>query len=146
MELDKESKRHVIITTNKGLYPYKRLCFVISSAPAIFQEIIEQILQPVNNVQPYLDDIALKNKNDQGHIQVLRHTCSTWKRSQNETSEMCFHANDNQVSWTCFRRLRSTRQTPTKSRQFLRLLNLETESNSKFFTAFRSIMGGMFQS
>ena len=74
VELDEESKRHVFITTHKGLYRYNRICFGIASAPAIFQGIIEQILQPVKRVQPYLDDIALEGKNDLDHIQVLRHT------------------------------------------------------------------------
>ena len=60
VELYVESTRHVVITTLKGLYLYNRLCFGIALAPAIFNEIIEQILQPVKEVQPYLDDIALK--------------------------------------------------------------------------------------
>ena len=81
VELDEESKRHVVITTHKGLYRYNRLCFGIASAPAIFQGIIEQILQSVKGVQPYLDDIALKGINDQDHIQVLRQTFSTLRQA-----------------------------------------------------------------
>ena len=80
VELDKESKRHVVITTHKKLYRYNRLCFEIAFAPAIFQGIIEQILQPVNGVQPYLDDIALKGVNDRDHLRVLRHTFSTLRQ------------------------------------------------------------------
>ena len=66
-----------MITTHKNLYRYNRLCFGIATAPAIFQGIIEQILQPVKGVQSYLDDIALKGINDRDHLQVLRHTFST---------------------------------------------------------------------
>ena len=51
-----------------------RFCFGIASAPAIFQGIIEQILQPSKGVQPYLDYIALKGINDRDHLKVLRHT------------------------------------------------------------------------
>lgn len=50
VELDEESKRHVVITTHKGLFCYNRLCFGIASALAIFQGLIEQILQPVKEV------------------------------------------------------------------------------------------------
>ena len=81
VELDEESKRHVIITTHKGLYFYYRLCFGIASVPAIFQGIIEQILQPIKEVQPYLDDITLKGINDRDHLQVLRHTFSTLRQA-----------------------------------------------------------------
>ena len=68
VELDEESKRHAVITTHKGLYRYNRLCFRIAAAPAIVQGIIKQILQHVKKVQPFLDDIALKEKNDQETI------------------------------------------------------------------------------
>ena len=81
VELDEESKRHVVITTQKGLYRYNRLCFGIASAPAIFQGIIEQNLQPIKGVQPYLDDIALKGMNDRDHLQVLQRTFSTLRQA-----------------------------------------------------------------
>ena len=73
IELDEESKRQVVITIHRALYRYNRLCFGLSSAPAIFQGIIEQILRPVKGVQPYLDDIALKGSNLDDHLRVLRH-------------------------------------------------------------------------
>ena len=81
VELDESSKRHVVITTHKGLYRYNRLCFGIASAPAICQGIIEQILQSVKGVQLYLDDIALKGINDEDHLKVLRHTFSTLRQA-----------------------------------------------------------------
>ena len=36
VELDDESKRHVVITTHRGLYRYNPLCFGLSSALAYF--------------------------------------------------------------------------------------------------------------
>ena len=81
VELDEESKRHVVITTHKGLYRYNRLCFGISSAPAIFQGIIEQILCPVKGVQPYLDDIALKGTDHSDHLRVLRQVFQTLRKA-----------------------------------------------------------------
>ena len=73
VELDDESKRHVVITTYRGLYRYNRVCFGLSSEPAIFQGIIEQILRTVKKVQPYSDDIALKGANLDDHLRILRH-------------------------------------------------------------------------
>ena len=80
VELDDESKRHVVITTHRGLYRYNHLCFGLSSAPAIFQG-IEQILRPVKIVQPYLDDIALKGSHLDDHLRVLRHVFQTLRQA-----------------------------------------------------------------
>ena len=55
--LAEESKRFVVINTHKGLYRYNRLPFGISSAPAIFQRMMEGILQGIPHVTVYIDDI-----------------------------------------------------------------------------------------
>ena len=44
VELDDNSQRYLTINTHKGLYRYKRLPFGVSSAPAIFQRIMDQLL------------------------------------------------------------------------------------------------------
>ena len=75
VELDDKSKRHVVITTHRGLYRYNRLFFGLSSS--IFQGIIDQILRPVKEVQPYLDDIAFKGANLDDHLRVLKHVLQT---------------------------------------------------------------------
>ena len=43
--LEDDSKKYTTINTHKGLYQYSRLPFGISSAPAVFQRTIENILQ-----------------------------------------------------------------------------------------------------
>lgn len=43
----------------KGLYRYIRLCFGISSAPSIFQSIMDQILSNMSGVACYYDDILI---------------------------------------------------------------------------------------
>ena len=42
--LDEESQKFVVINTSKGLFRYNRLSFGISSAPGIFQRVIENLL------------------------------------------------------------------------------------------------------
>ena len=55
--LDDDSKKYVVINTLKGLFQYNRLPFGISSAPGIFQRVMESILHGIPKVVVYLDDI-----------------------------------------------------------------------------------------
>ena len=68
MMLDDKSKKFMVINTHKGLYQYSCLLFGISSAPAIFQRAMDNILQGLSNVQCYLDDILITGATDQEHI------------------------------------------------------------------------------
>ena len=53
------SKQFVVINNPKGLYRYNCLPFGISSAPAIFQRMMESILQGIPHVTMYIDDILV---------------------------------------------------------------------------------------
>ena len=59
MELEEESRRYVVINTHRGLFEYTRLPFGVSSAPGIFQRVMESILRGIPNVVVYLDDILI---------------------------------------------------------------------------------------
>ena len=48
---------------HKGLFHYTNLPFGVSSAPDIFQHVIENELQGILNVVVYLDDILLSSVN-----------------------------------------------------------------------------------
>ncbi len=69
--LDKESQEILVINTHKGLYKYLRLPFGISSAPALFQRIMSNVLDGLPRVVSFADDIALTGDNDQDHLQNL---------------------------------------------------------------------------
>ena len=69
--LDKESQEILVINTHKGLYKYLRLPFGISSAPALFQRIMSNVLDGLPRVASFADDIALTGDNDQDHLQNL---------------------------------------------------------------------------
>ena len=69
--LDEESQKFVVINTSKGLFRYNRLPFGISSAPGIFQRVIENLLQGIPNVVVYLDDILITGSSGEQHLTNL---------------------------------------------------------------------------
>ena len=69
--LDEQSKEYTTINTPKGLYCYNRLPFGVASAPSIFQRTMESILQGINHVCVYLDDILITGATEKEHLQNL---------------------------------------------------------------------------
>ena len=69
--LDEESRKYVVVNTHPGLYRYTRLAFGIASAPAIFQRVMDQILQGMEKVTCYLDDILITGTSDEEHLMNL---------------------------------------------------------------------------
>ena len=68
IELEEESKKFVTIKTSRGLFQYNRLPFGVSSSPAIFQRVIDNVLQRIPYVYAYLDDILVTGRTDEEHL------------------------------------------------------------------------------
>ena len=79
--LDDESKKFVVINTHKGLYCYNQLPFGIASAPAIFQRTMEGILQGIDHVTVYLDDILITGTSDADHLKNLERVLACLERA-----------------------------------------------------------------
>ena len=81
--LEKGSRKYVTINTHKGLYHYNRLPFGVASAPAVFQQLMEQILQGLPGVACYLDDVLITGRNDQDHLKhleaILPYSAKFWR-------------------------------------------------------------------
>ena len=88
LELEESSQELVTITTIQGLYRYTRLPFGVASAPAKFQQVMEDILRDIPGVKVYLDDILVTGKSPEEHWsrveEVLRRLQAAGVRLQKE--------------------------------------------------------------
>ncbi|XP_056022163.1 uncharacterized protein K02A2.6-like [Ostrea edulis] len=63
----------IVPAINKnGLFKYKRLPYGIASAPALWQQSIEQVLQNIPSTQVIIDDIIVTGRNDEEHLHNLK--------------------------------------------------------------------------
>ena len=75
--LDEKSQPYVTITTYLGLYRYTRLPFGVAAAPAIFQQIIDKMLDGLSQTGGSLDDLTVTGENDE---QLARNLYKTLKK------------------------------------------------------------------
>ena len=69
--LDEASRKLTTINTHKGLFQFNRLPFGITSAPSIFQRLLETLLADIPGVFVYLDDILVTGHNEKEHLGTL---------------------------------------------------------------------------
>lgn len=62
LELSERSKKFMTINTIKGLFTYNRLPQGAASSAAIFQQVMDQVLQGLEGVSCYLDDVLIAGK------------------------------------------------------------------------------------
>jgi hypothetical protein len=72
LKLTKSSRRLVTINTHKGLYQFRRLPYGVASAPALFQKLIEIIIQDLEGVKASMDDLIVGARNQQEHDRRLQ--------------------------------------------------------------------------
>ena len=68
---DESSKYLTTIITHHGLFAYSHLPSGVSTAPEIFQRIINLLLQGILNIVAYFDDILITGRNDEEYLQNL---------------------------------------------------------------------------
>ena len=71
IELHPSSRKFVTINTPRGLFSHKRLPYVVSSAPWIFQRVMDSLLKGIPNTMVYLDDILVTGPTEEEHLQTL---------------------------------------------------------------------------
>ena len=71
MVLDNDSRRYATINTHQGLYQFTRVPFGIAPASAVFQKMMDTILQGMTKVICYIDDVLVTGSNGQQHLANL---------------------------------------------------------------------------
>ena len=77
MELDEASSEACTIVTPFGLYRYKRLPMGVSQSPDVAQEVMERVLEAIEDIEIYIDDIAAFSDTWDEHLELLDKVLST---------------------------------------------------------------------
>jgi hypothetical protein len=72
LPLEECSRELVTVNTQKGLFRFRRLPFGVAAGRAIFQRCLESVLEGLNGVIIYLDDICVTGRSEQEHLQNLQ--------------------------------------------------------------------------
>lgn len=67
IELEDAAKQYVVINTHRGLFRYNRLPFGVSFAVGLFQHTMERIVQGLEGVRCYLDDLIVSGPTQEIH-------------------------------------------------------------------------------
>ena len=71
LKLDEASRQYVVLNTHKGLFRYTRLPYGISSAPGIFQRVMENLLRNIPGAVVYIDDVLITGPDEKSHLAAL---------------------------------------------------------------------------
>ena len=90
--LDAKSKKYTTISTPFGLFHYNRLPMGTNQSPNTTQEEWERTLEGIENVEKYIDDIAIFSNDWNEHVRTLN---NVFKRLQ----ENGFSINPKKCEW-----------------------------------------------
>ena len=71
LQVDESSRDYLVINTHKGLFEYTRMPFGVASAPSVFQRTMDNLLQGLEHVAVYLDDILVTGRTQEDHLRTL---------------------------------------------------------------------------
>ncbi|XP_026726970.1 uncharacterized protein K02A2.6-like [Trichoplusia ni] len=79
--LDETSRNYTVINTHRGLFKYNRLVYGLSSSPGIFQKFMMNLFKNVQDVVIFYDDILIKNKSLESHLERVEQVFSILERN-----------------------------------------------------------------
>ena len=89
LQLDEESAVYVTINTHQGLYCSKRLPFGLASALAMFQKLMDTVLQGLQGVICYIDNILISTSDESSHLEVLKEVLTWLEKHKFRLKEKC---------------------------------------------------------
>ena len=77
--MDETDQENISFVTNQGLFCYKAMPFGLKNASAMYQRLMNKMFahQIGRNVQVYVDDMLLKSRREDDHLDGLKETFDT---------------------------------------------------------------------
>ena len=111
MQLDDASIPYVTINTHQVLHSFTRLPFGVALAPVIFQTLMDKVLQGLQGVLCYIDDILVNGEDKASLFRLLEEVFARLRRHafRLKQEKMSVPAIESGISGTSnFQRLRTT--------------------------------------
>jgi hypothetical protein len=70
--VDKESRQYTAFVTPQGLFQWKVMPFGLVNAPAVFSRMMRKLLQGLDDVMNYIDDILIYTETWEDHVKAVR--------------------------------------------------------------------------
>ena len=99
--LEEDCKKYTTINTLLGLFQYTRLPFEVSTAPAIFQRVIEGMLVGIPNILVQVDDILATGLDDESHLRNLENVLNHLERAGLKANTKKCHFFEPPVVYMC---------------------------------------------
>ena len=82
IQMTKEDQEKTAFITSQGLYCYRVMPFGLKNAGATYQRLVNQMFskQIGRNVEVYVDDMLVKSKEEEDHLDDLRETFNTLRQ------------------------------------------------------------------
>ena len=82
IQMAKEDQEKIAFVTNQGLYCYKVMPFGLKNAGAMYQRLVNQMFkkQIGKNVEVYVNDMLVKSKEEEDHLDDLKETFNTLRQ------------------------------------------------------------------
>ena len=76
-----EDQEKTAFVSSQGLYCYKVMPFGLKNAEATYQRLVNQMFEKQigRNVEVYIDDMLVKSKEEEDHLDDLKETFNTLK-------------------------------------------------------------------
>ena len=82
IQMAEKDQEKIAFITSQGLYCYRVMPFKLKNAGVIYQRLVNQMLskQIGRNAEVYVDDMLIKSKEEESHLDELKETFDTLRR------------------------------------------------------------------